>query len=99
VIDIQHRPLPAPVGSTAVGDQLVAVHPDVPAAVEVGSLWRRLGMGRRNVDSAGEQQRGKRTECFSHEPLLLMFITCNSGSLGLVPLDMSRPLASALDAS
>jgi hypothetical protein len=56
-------------------------------------------MGRRNVDSAGEQQRGKRTECFSHEPLLLMFITCNSGSLGLVPLDMSRPLASALDAS
>jgi hypothetical protein len=99
VIDIQHRPLPTPVRSTAVGDQLVAVHPDVPAAVEVGSLRRWLRMRRRNVDSAREQQRSKPTECFCHEPLLLMFITCNSGSLGLVPLDMSRPLASALDAS
>src|ERR1700732_2545190 len=72
-VDIEYRPVPAAVRPAAVGDQPVAIHPDMRAAVEIGSLRRWRGIGRLRAHSTGEQHRSKRSECGFHNPLPLMF--------------------------
>jgi hypothetical protein len=96
-IGVECGPVPAAVGAATIGDQSVAVHPDISATVQIGSLWRPLGVRRLSADYGGEQQRHGRSECGFHGPLLLMSVICNGRSHLSVPVE-THPLVSAVDA-
>jgi hypothetical protein len=51
-----------PVGNTADGRQGAVFHSCVGAALAIGSLWRRLGMGRLQEHIADDEERCKRTD-------------------------------------
>jgi hypothetical protein len=97
-IGVECGPVPAAVGAATVGNQSVAVHPDISATVQIGSLWRPLGVRRLSADCGGEQQRHGRTDCRFHMHLLLMSVICNGRSQLSVPAE-ARPLASDTDTS
>jgi hypothetical protein len=84
-IDIECGSVPAAIRATTIGDQSVAVRPDIPAAVQIRPLWRPLGLCRLSADCGGEQQRRGRPEYGFHRPLLLMSVICNDGSNVSVP--------------
>jgi hypothetical protein len=96
-IDIECGSVPAAIGAATVGDQSVAVHPDIPATVQIRPLWRPLSVRRLSADCGGEQQRHGRTDCGFHMPLLLMSVIYNNGSNVSVPVE-THPLVSAVDA-